>query len=279
MKASLLNTLRIALLALLSSTGCAPAPGSLRVAVATNFRDTFDTLVQRYQAESSLRVEVAYAATGILYAQIVNGAPFDVFLAADRLRPEQLETRGDGVSGSRVTYAFGQLALWVPGADRAPGEDWLRSYRGRLAIANPELAPYGVAARAVVELFNPALLDGGLVLGSSVTQATHFVASGGVAAGLLAFPTLRDRPSNELWRIPEDYYPAIEQQAIALTGPRQHAGRAFVDFLTSNAARKVITAAGYRVPARVPARVPERVPAMLPAEAETVPASQRMSGP
>jgi molybdate transport system substrate-binding protein len=269
MKASL-NTLRLALLVLLSSTGCAPAPDPLRVAVAANFRDTFDALVQRYQVESSLRIEVAYAATGILYAQIVNGAPFDVFLAADRLRPEQLETRGDGVSGSRVTYAFGQLALWVPGADRAPGENWLRNYGGRLAIANPELAPYGIAARAVLQRFNPGLLDGRLVLGSSVNQATHYVASGGVAAGLLAFPTLRDRPSKELWRIPERHYPAIEQQAIALTGPRQRAGQAFVDFLTSDAARQVIAAAGYRVPARVPATD-------LASDPDQVAAEQRMS--
>lgn len=248
----LLNTLRLALLVLLSSTGCAPAPGPLRAAVAANFRNTFDALVQRYQVETSLRVEVTYAATGILYAQIVNGAPFDVFLAADRHRPERLEANGNGVTGSRVTYAFGQLALWVPGADRAPGANWLRSYRGRLAIANPELAPYGVAARAVLERINPQLLNEGLVLGTSVTQATHFVASGGVPAGLLAFPTLRDRPANQLWRIPEDHYPAIEQQAIVVAGPRQRAGRAFLDFLISDTARQVISAAGYRVPERNP---------------------------
>lgn len=262
MNTLLLNTLCLTLLVLLSSTGCTPAPGPLRVAVAANFRNTFDTLAQRYLAETSLRVEVAYAATGILYAQIINGAPFDVFLAADRLRPERLETLGTGVPGSRVTYAFGQLVLWVPGwvpgADHALGEGWLRSYRGRLAIANPELAPYGVAARAVLALINPQLLEQGLVLGASVTQATHYVASGGVPAGLLAFPVLRDRPSNELWRIPENRYPAIEQQAIAIAGPRQRAARAFIDFLTSDTARREITAAGYRVPERVPERVSER---------------------
>jgi molybdate transport system substrate-binding protein len=256
MNTSLLITLRLALLVLLSSTGCARAPEALRVAVAANFRNTFDTLAQRYQAETSLRVEVAYAATGILYAQIVNGATFDVFLSADRLRPERLEALDIGVSGSRATYAFGQLALWVPDAQRALGEAWLRSYRGRLAIANPELAPYGIAARAVLESINPQLLEGGLVLGASVTQATHYVASGGVPAGLLAFPALRDRPPNELWRIPENHYPAIEQQVIAIAGPREIAARAFVDFLTSDGARRLITAAGYRVPARVPATIP-----------------------
>ncbi len=271
MNTLLLNTLCLTLLVLLSSTGCTPAPGPLRVAVAANFRNTFDTLAQRYLAETSLRVEVAYAATGILYAQIINGAPFDVFLAADRLRPERLETLGTGVPGSRVTYAFGQLVLWVPGADHALGEGWLRSYRGRLAIANPELAPYGVAARAVLALINPQLLERGLVLGASVTQATHYVASGGVPAGLLAFPVLRDRPSNELWRIPENRYPAIEQQAIAIAGPRQRAARAFIDFLTSDTARREITAAGYRVPERVPERVPARVP-------ERVSERERMSG-
>ena len=269
MNTSLLITLRLTLLVLLSSTGCARAPEPLRVAVAANFRNTFDTLVQRYRAETSVRVEVAYAATGILFAQIVNGAPFDVFLSADRLRPERLEAQGTGVAGSRVTYAFGQLVLWVPGTNDALGESWLNSYRGRLAIANPELAPYGIAARAVLESINPQLLEENLVLGASVTQATHFVASGGVPAGLLAFPALRDRPPNELWRIPESYYPAIEQQAIAIVGPRQPAARAFVDFLTSDVARRVITAAGYRVPARVPVGVPAREPARLPASEQT----------
>ena len=127
-----------------------PAAPTLRVAVATNFMPAMEGLQRQFEDAFDVEVELVSGATGALYTQIVQGAPYDVFLAADQDRPEKLEAEGFAVAGTRATYAIGRLALWRPGADEytTPGATFLGT--GKVAIANPRLAPYGQAASDVI---------------------------------------------------------------------------------------------------------------------------------
>ena len=163
--------------------------GVLSVAVASNFSETLKRLEPHFAAATGHELRISTASSGKLYAQIVHGAPYDLFLSADSERPARLEIDGLAVEGSRMTYALGALLLWMPGGK--PGEEPLRTLSsgnfGRLAIANPKTAPYGRAAREVLEslqLWNK--LQGKLVRGENVSQAFQFAASGG--ADLVLIP-------------------------------------------------------------------------------------------
>ncbi len=153
----------------------------VRAAVAANFATTHEKLVRMFEAETGITVETSLGATGYLYAQIVNGAPYDVFLAADVERPRRLEAEGYAVHGTRFPYALGRLALHAPQWDSlrsGDGELRARQYR-HLAIANPRTAPYGSAAREVIERWGLwDSLEPLIVRGENVGQAFQFVESG-----------------------------------------------------------------------------------------------------
>ncbi len=223
----------------------------VRVAVAANFAATLHRLVEGFESESGHRVQASSGSTGKHYAQIRNGAAFDLFLAADSVRPARLEADGVGVVGSRFTYAVGRLALWVPGNEAlGPPEDYLRRAGfGRLAIANPRLAPYGMAAQQVLEAWAIwKRLQPRLVRGENVAQAFQFVATGNAPAGLIALSQLRaaEAPQATFRLIPDGLHHPIRQQALLLR--RGEAAEAFVRYLKGDAASAVIRAAGYRVP-------------------------------
>lgn len=221
------------------------------VAVASNFSRTAGELSARFAGETGITVRISNGSTGKLYAQILNGAPFDVFLAADTERPALLEQRGHTVPGSRFTYATGALVLWS--RDVA---DCLAALRdesaGRVALANPETAPYGRAAAQF--LAHAGLWESvskRAVYGENIGQAMQFVATGNAPLGLIAksqlsAPQLPDAACT--WEVPSDSYSGLAQQAVLLAraADNESASR-FYDWLRSAGAREVIARHGYGV--------------------------------
>jgi len=223
------------------------------VAVAANFAPVLEELRLRFESSSPHVLRIVSGSTGKLYAQIVNGAPFDLFLAADVERPRLLEESGYGVAGSRFTYATGRLAAWSADAELI-GDD-LASTLGqqrlrRLAIANPALAPYGAAAREVIDALGMSgPLDGRLVMGENVTQAFTLAATGNADIGIVALSTVllsRGRRPGGYLEIPISLHGPIRQDALVLAhGRANEAALAFVRFLKTDAVREEIAAFGY----------------------------------
>jgi molybdate transport system substrate-binding protein len=225
----------------------------LRMAVAANFQDTFEALRAAYAAQGGEAIEPSYGATGTLYTQIVNGAPFAAFFAADDQRSNDLISANRAVPASRFIYAIGHLALWTPGTHDAPGPDWLADATHRIAIANPELAPYGRAAQETLSKLDLwQALGTRLVTGASVAQAFQFTASGGADGGFVGTAQLRSHfhravPATEVWYVPQNLYTPIVQEAVALDAKQSRRTQAFFDFVTSAAGREIIEDAGYSV--------------------------------
>ena len=224
----------------------------IRVAAASNSRAVLQELAVRFEKSTDHELVLIFGSTGKNYAQIVNGAPFDVFLAADAERPQKLEAAGLTVEGSRFTYALGRLVLWsaddglVDAESRTLGTADFR----RLAIANPALAPYGRAAmEAIDKLGQRERVEGKLVVGENVGQAFQYVVSGNAELGLVAWSLLHqgDRPMRgSWWLVPESLHGPIEQQAVQLkTG---QAAETFLAFLRSKKAIEILRAYGYGVP-------------------------------
>jgi molybdate transport system substrate-binding protein len=225
---------------------------AIRVATASNFRNAMVALAQEFEQASGHRVVPIYGSTGKLYAQIINGAPFDAFFAADTRRPERLVQDGLAVPGSRFTYARGRLVLWSPKAAYVDdqGRVLVQGNFQRLAIANPELAPYGAAARDVLESLGLwQLLSQRLVQGENIGQTFLFVRSGNAELGFVAWPQLvsgAQRVEGSLWLVPENLYHPVEQQAVALTDT--DATRTFLSFVRSKEAAGIIQSFGYATP-------------------------------
>lgn len=231
----------------------------LRIAVSANFKSTLETLVAAYTASGSgntlesaeqpeqPRIDIIAGATGALYAQIVNGAPYDILLAADRLRPTLLVEAGLASSKGHFIYATGQLVFWVPGGITPVTAATFMATNSPIAIANPALAPYGLAAKSVIDQLKPG--HQALVYGNNINQAFQFVESGNAAAGFVALSQVQTRstPGN-WWLIPANLYPAIHQEAVVLKDASQAAWQ-FADWLRSAAAQQIIREAGYLTPA------------------------------
>jgi len=237
------------LAALLFAFGLEPAAADeIVVAVAANFAKPMAALVERFEAETAHRVRITTGSTGKHYAQIRNGAPFDAFFAADAERPRLLEDAGVGVPGSRFTYAIGRLALWSPRSEYVDAEGKILEDGGfrHLAIANPSLAPYGAAARDVLAAKGVLdALERKLVFGEDVGQTFGFVHSGAAELGFVAYAQLvaDDGVGGSHWLVPAALHAPIEQQALLLVD--SPAARAFVEFVTGDAARAIIERFGY----------------------------------
>lgn len=228
----------------------------VRVAVAANFAQTLTALAEAFTAATGHRVLASTASTGKHYAQIRNGAPFEVFLAADAERPARLEAEGLSVPGTRFTYAVGRLVLWSPrpGYVDADGAVLNQEAFRHLAIANPKTAPYGDAARQVLtHLGLWDSLQARLVRGENVGQAFQFIASGNAELGFVALAQIQYPGSpvdGSRWLPPADWYAPLLQQAVLLPRGRDHAAaRALLAFLRgSPVARQIIEAHGYALP-------------------------------
>ncbi len=225
----------------------------ISVAVAANFTDATRDIIPLFEKATGHKVKVSFGSTGKLYSQIENGAPFEVFLAADSKRPAKAEDEGLGVKGSRFTYAMGKLAMWSARANAFDtGEHYLKAGNfAHVAIANPKTAPYGQAAQQVMEKFDAwDKLQGKIVRGDSIAQTFQFVASGNAEVGFVALSQVNawKGTAGSTWEIPQSYYAPIEQQAVLLKkGEGSEAAGAFLEFLKGSEARKVITGYGYGV--------------------------------
>lgn len=223
------------------------------VAVATNFNETAQRLVGDFEAGGDHRITLSSGSTGKLYAQILNGAPFDALLAADRERPARLESSKFGVAGTRFSYALGRLTLWSPDPRLVTRDGRMTLQEARfatLAIANPALAPYGAAARQALQSLGVwESIKAKVVMGENVGQAQVLVATGNASLGLLARShTLRPRlsPSGSHWDVPAELHEPIRQDAVLLSrGIYNPAAVAFLAYLRSEPARTIIRSFGY----------------------------------
>ncbi len=232
------------------------ADEGLNIAVASNFHRTAKEIAHEFTDATQIHVRISAGSTGKLYAQIVNGAPYDVFLAADVARPKRLEDNGTAVRGSRISYARGALVLWS--ADSALQHRDCRetlhsgSYR-RLAIANPATAPYGSAAKQFLRASGALqVAQDRIVFGENISQTLQFVLTGNATLGLIAKSqvvgglSLRASCS---WDVPSRLHAAIDQQAVLLRASSNiTAAKRFLSFLKTPKVEAILTAHGYRVP-------------------------------
>jgi molybdate transport system substrate-binding protein len=245
-------TILLALLALIAPG--MTAAGEVRIAVAANFAAPMKSIAAQFERGTGHRLLLAPGATGQLYAQIRNGAPFDILLSADETTPAKLESEGLGVAGSRFTYAIGRLVLWsrTSGFVDARG-DVLRSGQfTRIAIANPKLAPYGAAALATLERMGLGdRIAPRIVEGTNISQTFQFVATGNAPLGFVALSQVLENgalKSGSGWVVPDSMHPPIRQNAILLNRARgQAAATALLDYLKGEQARAIIRSFGYGV--------------------------------
>jgi molybdate transport system substrate-binding protein len=221
---------------------------TVNVAVAANFTKVAEELAPLFKAETGHEVVYSFGATGQLYNQVTQAAPFEVFLSADDVRPAQAVTEGFGVEGTVFTYAIGSLALYSTSIDLADGEVVLKAGGfDKVAIADPETAPYGRAAQeAIAALGLTDSITPKLVTGENITQTLQFTESGNAELGFVAASQVIGKAS--VWIVPADLYEPIRQDAVLLkTGEANPAATAFIDFLKSEQAVAVIEASGYVV--------------------------------
>ena len=243
---------RARLLLVLCMLAATAHAGEVHVAVAANFAPPLQALGEAFSKQTTHKLLASPGSTGKLYAQIMNGAPFDVFLSADDGAPKRLEDEKRAVSGSRFTYALGRLVLWSSQDGLVdPGGEVLKSDRfGKLAMANPRLAPYGGAARQVMEKLGVwAALQGRLVQGENIAQTVQFIASGNAELGFVALSQLASPRAGSRWIVPSELHAPIRQDAVLLGRARSNpAARAFLEYLRGAEAKQRIRAFGYDSP-------------------------------
>lgn len=243
---------RLFLLFFLISNICtAVIADEVQIAVASNFTAPMKTIAADFEQQTKHKLLLSFGATGKFYAQIKNGAPFDVLLAADDEVPKRLEQEGAAVAGSRFTYAIGRLVLWSAKTDFVDPNVLQRGNFQHIALASPKLAPYGAAA--IETLKNLALLtkvEPKFVQGENISQAFQFVSSGNAELGFVALSQVYLNGainSGSAWIIPEKYYSPLRQDAVLLTTAKDKlAAQAFMSYLKTPKAKAVMTAYGYR---------------------------------
>jgi molybdate transport system substrate-binding protein len=230
----------------------------IRVAAAADLQFALNELAARYEKQTGTKIDVSYGSSGNFFAQIQNGAPFDLLLSADIEYPRKLEAAGLAEPGTLYEYAIGRIVIWMPADARVDVAKlgWkvlLEPGVEKIAIANPEHAPYGRAA--VTALRNAGIYEqvrAKLVYGENIAQAAEFVSSRNAQAGILALslansPRMRD---GKRWEIPANMHEPIAQGAIVLKGAKDKQGaRAFLAFLKSGAGRKILDSYGFILPA------------------------------
>lgn len=224
----------------------------VQVAVAANFTAPIQAMAEDFHKRTGHTLVASFGATGQFYTQIKNGAPFEVFLAADDSTPAKLEKEGETVAGSRFTYAVGTLALWSAkeGYVDAKGEVLKANQYQHLSIANPKAAPYGLAATEVLDKLK--LTDatkGKIVEGQNISQAYQFVSTGNAELGFVALSQIyKDGKvtGGSAWIVPTELYSPIKQDAVVLNkGKGNPAAQALVDYLKGPQAAAVIKSYGY----------------------------------
>ncbi len=218
---------------------------TIRLAVASNFKTTMEALVEAYEREPQDEFQIISGASGVLFSQILRGAPFDIFFSADTDKIERLDKQ-NRTYGESWTYAIGRMALYTPG--RSPSS-FLESNdpTDSIALANPRHAPYGAAGAFWLSTHLRSGKPVRYVFGGNVAQAFHYVQTGNTSAGLVALAQLINeeiRPE-EYVALPVDEYPLIEQRAAVLNQPNCALTTKFVRFLHSDEAAQIIQRSGY----------------------------------
>lgn len=224
----------------------------VKVAVAANFTAPLKAIAAEFERDTGYKVLASFAPTGAFYAQIHNGAPFEILLSADASTPARLEREGATVAGSRFTYAFGKLVLWSvsPGYVDAKGEVLKTKGFKHLSLANPKTAPYGLAATQVLGKLGVAdTLAAKIVEGNNISQTYQFVASGNAELGFVALSQVyKDGriDGGSAWIVPEELYEPIRQDAVLLaSGKDNPAALALVDYLKGPKVKALIRRYGY----------------------------------
>lgn len=237
--------------ALLASSASYAKP-VLGVAVAANFIQPMQAIAKQFETQCECKLRLSFGSSGKLYAQILHGAPFDVFLSADTDKPQQLVQRGKALASSRFTYARGTLVLWSSQGHALSVEQRLKSGQfNKIALANPALAPYGKAAQQVLHSLGlQAAVAKKQVIGENIAQAFQFVSTGNAELGLVALSQLsvtkKAFTNKQLWRVPAPMYQAIRQDAVLLLRA-QHNQQAqqLLAFLKTEALKTQLVGYGY----------------------------------
>jgi len=247
----------LALILAIVGSGQLAAAEELTIAAASDLNFAFKDLVAEFEKSSGHRVKLTLGSSGNFYAQIQNGAPFDLYFSADIGYPKKLEEAGLTLPGSLYRYAVGRIVLWTGNKstfDVSRGIDLLRQPNiKKIAIANPKHAPYGRAAVSAMEHYNVYnLVKDRLILGENISQAAQFVESGACDVGIIALslalaPTMKTAGS--YWEIPAGAHPSIEQGAVILKSSKhQEAAKQFLDYMKSEAGQEVMTRYGFTLP-------------------------------
>jgi len=249
--------LLVALCFVLSLGASAHAAEEITIAAASDLNFAFKDLVGEYEKTTGNTVKLTLGSSGNFYAQLQNGAPFDLYFSADIGYPKKLEEAGVTVPGSLYRYALGRIVLWTGNQSKIDVAKGIEVLAGptirKVAIANPKHAPYGRAAIAAMEHYQVYdLAKDKLILGENISQAAQFIESGACDIGIIALslalaPTMKT--AGEYWEIPAAAHPPIEQGAVILKSSKhQDAARQFLDFMKSAAGQEVMKRYGFTLP-------------------------------
>jgi molybdate transport system substrate-binding protein len=229
------------------------------VAAAADLKFAFDELIGDFQQSyPNIKVQVTYGSSGNFFAQLANKAPFDIYFSADAAYPRQLAEKGLADQESLFLYAVGQIVVWVPNGSSIDVEQLgiqsvINPAARKVAIANPQHAPYGRAAEAAMKNLGVyEQVQDRLVLGENIAQTAQFVESGAADVGIIALslalaPALRDK--GDYWLIPMDAYPTMEQGSVILNwASDREATDLFRTFVAGPGGRKVLKQYGFIVP-------------------------------
>ena len=219
---------------------------TINVAVASNFFPLFKKIKKDFERRFPYELLVSHASTGKLFLQMTKGAPFELFLAADKDRPQKLETLGLGLKGKRATYAFGKLALWTPGKTCQSFQGPSLKKLPLIALARPKMSPYGQAAKDVLKhwgIWNS--FYGKIALGQNVTQTYQYIKTSNAAGGFLSYAQLLDHPKEEVCLLSPKLYTPLEQQMVLSTKSRAGAKALYFYLKKSSVVRAMIQKGGY----------------------------------
>jgi molybdate transport system substrate-binding protein len=248
--------------ALLSAVACTQ---EIRIAAAADLKFAMEELSEQFQKQTGTKVNATYGSSGNFFSQMQNGAPFDLFFSADIEYPRRLEAAGLAEPGTLYEYAVGRIVIWTPPDAKVDvtKQGWkalLDARVKKIAIANPEHAPYGRAAVAALQKAGIyESVKNKLVYGENISQAAQFVQSGNAQAGIVALslavsPAMR---GGRRWEIPADMHPALEQGAVVLkSATNKEAAHAFLEFVKSTAGRAILVNYGFEFP--VETKEPEK---------------------
>lgn len=239
--------LGVSLLALASAPALA---ADVSAAVAANFTKPAEEIGAAFTAKTGDSVTFSFGASGALYTQISQGAPFEVFFSADNKRPKQAVTEGFAVDGTVFTYAVGKVVLYSPSLDLTDGAAVLKAGEFQhLSVADPKTAPYGAAAMETLEKLGlTEALAPKIVTGENISQALQFVDTANAELGFVSLSQVIDKPAPQVWRVPaEDYSPILQDAVLLKAGEADPAAAVFLEFLKGDEARAIIEKYGYEV--------------------------------